>query len=365
MTSRADINRLESANARLVDMAIRDMKTLLAQFTTSSPELMRDMLLELVPMLVREYGDVAAAAAAEWYEEVRPMGGYSAVAAAGAPSEAVEGSVRALAGGLFTDEGTVEALEGAIQRHIWYSSRATVARNVELDPAKPRFARVPSGSETCAWCDMLASRGWVYHSKETAGDPAFNEYHDNDKCSIVPQWDQDAAIIAGYDPDELYDRYLAARAELEADGIEPTSKLLGERLEDMFPDLYPNGPAVPHLLRDPAHGWPAKDLPGVKPKVWRHILYRHGASGVAQTRFEGMSQYELARTVRDVARAPEHIAPYAKDATIMNLYREIDDRVVVVGIAEWQRDGMHVNTAFPPAERGPIMEAWRAWKRKS
>lgn len=364
MTSRADINRLEHGNDRLVAMALRDMRALLGQFDLSTPELVRDMLLELVPMLVREYGDVAATAAAEWYEEVCPMGGYSAVAAAGAQREAVEGSVRALAGGLFTD-GSVEALEGAIQRHIWYSSRATIARNVELDPAKPRFARVPSGSETCAWCDMLASRGWVYHSRETAGDPAFNRFHDNDNCSIVPQWDQDAAIIAGYDPDALYDRYKAARAEVEADGLKVTDVSVTQRMQDMDPERYSDGSVVPFLLRRPESGWPVSNVPPVKPKTWRHIIERHGSAGSAQSIFDGMSDYEIARIARDVVRAPDLMVPYAKDETTMNLYREIDGRVFVVGVAQWKRDGMRVNTAFPPAERSPIMEAWRAWKNKN
>lgn len=237
MTSRGDMDRLQSANDRLVAMALRDMKALLEVISPSTPGELRDALLELAPALVREYGDVAAAASAEWFEEVRPMGGFSAVAAAGTDPEAVAGSVKAL----FKEDPAqvVEALSGAIQRHILYSSRATIARNVELDPAKPRFARVPSGRETCAWCDMLASRGWVYHSRETAGDRGFKQFHDDDECMIVPQWDQDTAHIEGYDPDAMYDRYMAARASLEAEGRVVDDAAVAVRMGQLFPDSYP------------------------------------------------------------------------------------------------------------------------------
>jgi hypothetical protein len=154
--------------------------------------------------------------------------------------QAVRGSVRALAGGLWTDAplDAVEQIAAAMKRHVLYSSRDTVARNVNRDPNRPRFARVPRGAETCAWCDMLASRGWVYHTRETAGEQAFNEFHDSCDCAIVPEWDADTSHIDGYDPDELYDRYLTARAELEAEGAPVTDAAVAARMELLFPDNY-------------------------------------------------------------------------------------------------------------------------------
>ena len=68
--------------------------------------------------------------------------------------------------------------------------------NAARDPLSPRFARVPSGGETCKFCLMLAGRGFVYHSKKTAGE--FGHYHDNCDCRIVASWDKDG--VEGYDP---------------------------------------------------------------------------------------------------------------------------------------------------------------------
>lgn len=66
-----------------------------------------------------------------------------------------------------------------------------------------RFARIPQGGETCTFCAMLASRGFVYWSRETAGE--FNHYHAHCRCLIVP--DDGSGKVEGYDPDEWYSRW--------------------------------------------------------------------------------------------------------------------------------------------------------------
>lgn len=74
----------------------------------------------------------------------------------------------------------------------------------EIDSRQQRFARVPSGRETCGFCMMLASRGFVYRSAEKAS--AFHRYCD---CVLVPGYP--GLEIAGYDPDALYQRYEQAQ----------------------------------------------------------------------------------------------------------------------------------------------------------
>lgn len=80
-----------------------------------------------------------------------------------------------------------------------------------------RFARVPSGGRTCAFCAMLASRGFVYH---TAEDAALNgKEHQECHCSVIPGFDEDT-VVEGYDPDALYEDYAKARDEA---GDNPTT----------------------------------------------------------------------------------------------------------------------------------------------
>ncbi len=66
-----------------------------------------------------------------------------------------------------------------------------------------RFARVPQGGDTCTFCAMLASRGFVYWTRKTAGE--FNHYHANCRCLVVP--DDGSGEVEGYDPDEWLRRW--------------------------------------------------------------------------------------------------------------------------------------------------------------
>lgn len=140
----------------------------------------------------------------------------------GRVDQATEASVRAFLQKLF--EGDYDAFEELCMERLDYeTNRAAgecVMENAQRDPHNVRYARVPQGRETCEWCLMLASRGPVYYSEESAG--AFDHYHAHCDCAVVPFFDSWALYgedghfigrradysIEGYNPDELYQRYL-------------------------------------------------------------------------------------------------------------------------------------------------------------
>ena len=82
-----------------------------------------------------------------------------------------------------------------------------------------RFARVPMGGEACGFCIMLASRGFVYHTEETAGE--FDHFHSSCRCKVVPGFPTMERYVRngvrvsrgldpsveGYDPDLYYDMW--------------------------------------------------------------------------------------------------------------------------------------------------------------
>lgn len=241
MTTRADLNELSAYGARAVELARAELNAFFYGLDLAKPELARDALLEFMPMLAQEYGDAAAAAAAEWYEAQRAAqvaGRYAAVLGETVPDAQVQGSVRYAAGHLFGDDPaqTLEVLSGALQRFVLYGSRDTIARNAGRDPARPRFARVPTGAKTCAWCTMLASRGFVYMTRETAG-MARDHYHDDCDCQVVADFSKDAAHIEGYDPDGMYDMYLAARQSAGSGD----QKVIAAEMRRMFPESFTDG----------------------------------------------------------------------------------------------------------------------------
>lgn len=76
-----------------------------------------------------------------------------------------------------------------------------------------RYARVPRGG-SCAFCLMLASRGFVYHSKTSAGEDK-GHYHNNCHCAVVAG--NLKMRVNGYDPDGLNERMTKLAASLDID----------------------------------------------------------------------------------------------------------------------------------------------------
>ena len=238
MDLRDEITRFSTGVDKATALAVRDLEKFWWLLDFDTPAQAREAVLDFVPKLVSVYGDVAGAAALQWYEELRAK---ASTISPGVPEEDIRSVVRAHAGAFWEGDpwGALEAVKKGVDTWVKYSGRDTIARNVKLDPAKPRFARVPSG-KTCAFCSMLASRGWVYHSEETAG--AVSKFHEHCDCQIVPSWEHKDAHVRGFDPDADYERYRAARAKVKSEGGDPNDiNQVAARARLMFPSYYKDG----------------------------------------------------------------------------------------------------------------------------
>ena len=93
----------------------------------------------------------------------------------------------------------------------------TETANGASDPFKPRFARVPSGINTCDFCRALAGHGFFYTTAEAAGDRGgkFNTFHDFCRCQVVPQFSRQAKKleVEGYDPTVYRDEWRETRQQ--------------------------------------------------------------------------------------------------------------------------------------------------------
>lgn len=195
---------------------------------------LRDLLVEIMQACCESASNVSAVVAAEFYDAAREHAigsGIGATAEAGYSPRGVEGAVRAFVQDVV--DGRPDAPERIARRCVervdYEAKRAaasSIKANARRDRARPRYARVPSGSETCEFCLMLASRGPVYQSADGAGEG--NHFHANCDCRIVPVWDSHREVtdaggvvrrggtqIEGYDPDAYYERYV--RAMLDPD----------------------------------------------------------------------------------------------------------------------------------------------------
>jgi len=151
---------------------------------------------------------MAARLAADFYDGLRIEFGiddeFSAVVDPKRDPMATEGAVRAFAEDLVEgkQDSFVSKCLDRIESEVLTAANRCVRENVRRDPKKPRYARVPTGAETCRFCIMLASRGFVYHTKDLA-----THAHANCDCRVVPSWDKGKASVEGYDPDYYKDCY--------------------------------------------------------------------------------------------------------------------------------------------------------------
>lgn len=169
----------------------------------------RAALVDALLLAMPAYTDAAAQAGADFYDAVRACEAGEAMGAlafSGFDPEAFEGAVRAFVQDV-VDGKPAEQLNGKVidrvDRDIRRSANISVAENARRDPLKPKYARVPSGGETCEFCIMLASRGAVYGTVEAA-----SHAHPGCDCRVVPSFDG-GYDIEGYDPDGLYERWKA------------------------------------------------------------------------------------------------------------------------------------------------------------
>lgn len=192
----------------------------------ASVEEIRDQIIEVMSGVCETATDNAATIAAEYYDASREFAigeRMNVVAVSNRKPEATNASVRAFVQKLVDGKPPESVIQLCRERADYEVKKAAaecIKANAARDKRKPRYARVPDGAETCAFCIMLASRGPVYLSADRAGEG--NHFHSDCDCRIVPVWGsryqrteaggvirRGGTQIEGYDPDALFDEYLA------------------------------------------------------------------------------------------------------------------------------------------------------------
>lgn len=254
--SRREINLLTKSQMTAVDLAQRGMGQVWQQLQGMNPAQQRDMLLELVPAIIDKYGNIGSTAAADWYKQMRSKwfdDEYEPILADPVHDDLTD-MIRAKANMLFKGNERYDPnaylsyLNRLIAVGVRNGGRSTIKSAAKLDKHGPRFARVPSGLHTCAFCAMLAGRGFVYASAEKAGG-LFNKYHAACDCEIVPSWDE-KPHVEGYHPDELYDDYLKARDEAGNDSVDDILRAMRQH-EGKYADGIRPVTAIPDGWKQP------------------------------------------------------------------------------------------------------------------
>ena len=197
----------------------------------------RDLVLQALAAVMPTYTTMAAQASADFYDAARaivigkPMG---AVAMSGYDPRKTEGAVRGFV--RFVLDGRVDTFNEQVLQRIDYEMKRSAGEsmfaNGRRDKRKPKYARVPTGDETCDFCLMLASRGFVYSSEATAGAIKLDHYHSGCNCRVICQWDDGG--VEDYDTKAIYGRWQDAVDAIAEERAERRGTTVEEERDRIF-----------------------------------------------------------------------------------------------------------------------------------
>lgn len=216
MIGRADFDAYGRAVSAITDAASQECERQVLAWCRAHPDATvaetREAAREIMSGLAQVYDEASATLAAEWYDAQASAAGArlpEAITVTTYSDAQVERVAHYQAGKLAAGDvaefaaACAEFLENGVRRSL----NETIIANARRDrESGVLFARVPTGSETCSFCYMLASRGAVYESRKTAGEQ--RHFHRHCDCKIVPGFKSDrfAEVVEGYRPLEMIDR---------------------------------------------------------------------------------------------------------------------------------------------------------------
>ena len=217
MISSAEFAAYNRAVARIGDKAASDVEASVIAWcranASASVAEKREAAKLIMDGYIQGYDDIAAEFAAEWYDHRAQKSGVAldqAITMTTYKPESVDDVARYQAKKLAKggDAEFAKACGEYARNDAFRSLNETIIANVGRDKDRgARFARVPTGFETCTFCLMLASRGAVYHTRKSAGE--WKHFHRGCDCKVVPSFEDDpyAEVVEGVKPRELQERY--------------------------------------------------------------------------------------------------------------------------------------------------------------
>ena len=269
-------NLTEAAGEDIAELLARDpqdVKELVAEYVRDASQLSEDYY-----DTVRRLWQQAAGADFPDFEHAgladpdlalwKTRGGFNATGSPGLTYRQVkEGRSRAgfTMDDLWPDLSDPDDAMQFIADMIETAARLTMQADIRLDPTKPRWARVPMGGSPCAFCVMLAGRGFAYRSEQTATfGGSFHNGHCH--CQVVPSWGGDRALT----------RAQTRWRDMYRQGVGKAGSTSPGKVAQAMRALYPEG------VRDGRYTlskpWPDEVIQPYR-QVWEHILGNHGSRG--------------------------------------------------------------------------------------
>ena len=196
-------------------------------------------VVDLARSVVPANSRMASALSAGYYDGIRVASNvnskYEAVSYDTVDEDELEAAYYAVAKDYASGRATVplySLMGDTSSRFTRYASNETIRLNAVGDPARPKFAIVPSPS-ACVFCLMRASNGYTYPSTANV------ESHNHCKCQAVPVFGN--TTIQGYHPKEYADGYDDARQAFEDGDYSEEMRLRIEAAREKHEEAYRRG----------------------------------------------------------------------------------------------------------------------------
>lgn len=193
----------------------------------------RDVLIDRAYWISTKYGEASASLTASMYDAIAELSG-AAVPAALPAETATYSEVAKTVNGIIKNTGNPNILSQGIGRLVKMAGTDTMLANAYRDRPRSRgrgkqrasgaqVAWIPSG-ETCAFCLMLAARGWQ-NQTIWAAEHHSEHIHANCDCTYMVRFNEDLDV-EGYYPEKIQEYY------------EECGDNRKERLREMRRDYY-------------------------------------------------------------------------------------------------------------------------------
>ena len=161
--------------------------------------------------LVTKYGEGAAAAAAEFFDEIGGAFAGKLINPAEPAATATYRETSKAMYGAMKKSKKVEYIASVTGRLVKQASADTMTMNALKAGAE--WAWIPSG-DSCAYCTMLASRGWQRASEKALRNGHAEHIHANCDCNYCVRFSDDMDV-ENYHPEELLKEYRDADTETQ------------------------------------------------------------------------------------------------------------------------------------------------------
>ena len=162
----------------------------------------RDGLINYGMALVQKYGEGSSELACEMYDTIARL--QNADVEPAEPADLPEyGEVARSINGALKQSPDGKLIGDPVSRLVKRAGADTMLHNAKRDGAE--FAWIPSG-DSCAFCTMIASRGWQRASKKTIEGDHADHIHANCQCEFAIRFSKDMDV-AGYHPEKLREEY--------------------------------------------------------------------------------------------------------------------------------------------------------------